>query len=156
MGHSFSCTYLHIVFSTSRRIPFFHDSEFRGRMHAFVGGIIRSLQCVPVEIGGPADHIHILLKIDRTHSIGEIVKEIKRISTIWVNNSSTGIQPFSWQTGYAVFSVSQSLLTAVRTYISKQMEHHSRLTFEQEFSLLLEKHGIMASTSNPSNPSNPG
>jgi REP element-mobilizing transposase RayT len=99
MGHSFSCAYLHIVFSTSRRIAFFQDPGFRGRLHAFIGGIIRSLHGEPIAIGGPADHLHILLKIDRNHSIGEIVKEIKRVSTLWVNNQSAAIPRFSWQTG---------------------------------------------------------
>jgi hypothetical protein len=39
-------------------------------------------------------------------------------------------------------SVSESNLLAVEEYIRSQEEHHRKLSFEDEFRLLLEKHGM--------------
>jgi hypothetical protein len=49
---------------------------------------------------------------------------------------------FAWQTGYGAFSVSQSNRAAVSRYIANQEEHHRRLTFQQEFMMLLRKNGV--------------
>src|SRR5215469_1404315 len=49
---------------------------------------------------------------------------------------------FAWQRGFGVFGVSASNLDAVVRYIQRQEAHHRRMTFEQEFIALLEKHGV--------------
>jgi hypothetical protein len=49
---------------------------------------------------------------------------------------------FGWQTKYGAFSVSASLLEKTVDYIKTQEEHHKRMTFQQEFVLLLKKHQI--------------
>ena len=49
---------------------------------------------------------------------------------------------FSWQTGYTAFSVSQSKLSEVKAYISRQEKHHRKLTYQEEVVALLKKHGV--------------
>ncbi len=49
---------------------------------------------------------------------------------------------FHWQDGYGAFSVSVSVKDSVFEYIAKQKEHHAHGTFEQEYQMLLDKHGI--------------
>jgi len=49
---------------------------------------------------------------------------------------------FEWQGGYADFSVSQSNLEEVKTYIANQQEHHRKLSFQDELRALLTKHQI--------------
>jgi len=49
---------------------------------------------------------------------------------------------FAWQSGYGAFSVSESNAPSVVRYIKSQVEHHKRLTFEEELAVLLRKHGI--------------
>lgn len=49
---------------------------------------------------------------------------------------------FSWQEGYAAFTVSPSATTAVKHYIEQQEQHHARHTFVDELKDLLEKAGI--------------
>ena len=50
--------------------------------------------------------------------------------------------PFSWQAGYASFTVSESNREDVQTYIGRQKEHHSRMPFAAELARLLDKHGV--------------
>ena len=47
-----------------------------------------------------------------------------------------------WQSGYGAFSVSQSAKESVICYIATQEIHHRKMTFQEEFRFLLEKHGI--------------
>jgi len=142
MSHSFSCVYLHIVFSTKKRMNFFQNPDFRNRLHTYLAGIVNNQNCVPIEIGGPSDHIHALIKINHSIAIGAAVKEMKRISSLWVNEQTCNCGKFAWQEGFSAFSVSESIKDRVRLYIRNQEEHHRRLTFEEELSLLLKMHGF--------------
>jgi putative transposase len=49
---------------------------------------------------------------------------------------------FQWQSGYGAFSVSSSQLDKVKAYVRGQREHHTKMTFEEEFVALLKKSGV--------------
>ncbi|MCX6879546.1 MAG: IS200/IS605 family transposase [Verrucomicrobia bacterium] len=124
MPQSLSSVYLHLVFSTKDRMPFLRDMALRGEVHSYLGGISKQLDCVPIIVGGVEDHIHLLARIGRGISQADWVKEIKRVSSTWIKTKSADLAKFSWQSGYGVFSVSQSNLEAVEQYIATQEEHH--------------------------------
>jgi putative transposase len=50
--------------------------------------------------------------------------------------------PFGRQSGYRAFSVSKSVKESVISYIASQESHHRKMTFQEEFRSLLQKHGI--------------
>jgi hypothetical protein len=52
------------------------------------------------------------------------------------------LREFPWQNGYGAFSVSQSNVEGVKLYIATQEEHHRTQTFQDEFRLFLERHGL--------------
>jgi putative transposase len=47
-----------------------------------------------------------------------------------------------WQEGYGAFTVSASNLDRVRHYVRNQETHHHLATFQDEYRLLLERHGV--------------
>lgn len=49
---------------------------------------------------------------------------------------------FGWQTGYGVFSVSESNVAAVSEYIAGQQEHHKKHSFQEEFVAFLKKNHV--------------
>lgn len=142
MSQSLSSVFLHIVFSTKERFPFFSDEDVRRQVHAFLGGIAKKLNCPPILIGGVSDHVHILIQLGRSVSQADLVKELKRGSNLWIQEHFPQIAKFAWQAGYGAFSVSASNVEAVRTYIANQPEHHAKLSFQDEFRAFLEKHGV--------------
>ena len=142
MPQSLSRIYLHIVFSTKDRQPFLSDSQLRKSLHSFIAGTMKQLDCIPVEIGGVEDHVHILCLLPRTKTVAEVVKETKRVSTNWLKEQSLTFQNFHWQGGYGVFSVSQSNVNAVVEYISNQEEHHREVSFQEEYRAFLRKHAV--------------
>lgn len=142
MPQSLSRIYLHIVFSTKDRQPFLRDTHLRKLLHAFVAGTMKQLDCIPVEIGGVEDHIHILCLLPRTKTVADVVKETKRVSTRWLQEQYLTVKNFHWQSGYGVFSVSPSNVSAVINYIRNQEEHHSKVSFQDEYRAFLKKHAV--------------
>ena len=130
----------HIVFSTKERRPLI-DQDFSDRLHSYVGGIVRANNALALEVGGMSDHIHVLIKLRASASLSHMVQLIKSGSSKWVHDHIR--QPaFAWQTGYGAFTLSESLCPKVRQYVQEQKEHHLRYSFEDEYQLLLKKHGI--------------
>ena len=142
MPQSLSSVYLHIVFSTKERMPFLSDPRIREEVHAFLGGVAKSRDCPPLLVGGMADHVHALVQLGRTVSQADLVKELKRASSVWIHERFPQLGAFAWQAGYAAFSVSVSNLDSVRAYIAKQEEHHAKISFQDEFRQFLEKHRL--------------
>jgi putative transposase len=90
-------------------------------------------------INGTADHVHVLLRARPAHAPAEIARVVKTNSSRWIRER---FPEFSWQTGYGVFSVSESNLPAVAKYIASQEEHHKRHSFQDEFRTFLAKNKI--------------
>lgn len=131
----------HIIFSTKERRPFI-NAKFRNELHPYIGGIIRDFGGEPIEIGGVADHVHILAKLPASLAIADALRLIKTNSSKWASEHKDLVRTFAWQAGYSAFTVSKSQAAAVRKYIRNQEEHHRKKTFKQELVSLLEKNDI--------------
>ena len=95
-----------------------------------------------MKVGGVADHVHLLCRFSRTITQAEWVKELKRVSNLWLKEQGDEYVEFQWQGGYADFSVSQSNLEQVTRYISEQESHHRKMSFQDELRALLRKHNM--------------
>lgn len=60
MAQSLGKILVHTVFSTKDRRPFLRDKALRDELHRYLGGILTSLGCQPIIIGGVEDHVHLL------------------------------------------------------------------------------------------------
>ncbi len=98
MPSTHSSLHIHIVFSTKERRPFIHP-EWKRDLHAFLGGCLKRLDAFPQEIGGVADHVHLLIGIKPVHAIADLVREAKRVSSEWVKEAQR-VRKFAWQEGY--------------------------------------------------------
>ena len=141
MPQSLSAVYIHLVFSTKNRQPFLRDLDIRTRLHAQLGGISKTLGCAPILTGGFEDHVHMLARFGRTITQAEWVKELKRVSNLWLKDEYQ-MRDFEWQGGYADFSVSESNLEQVKRYIANQEEHNRKINFQDELRALLTRHRI--------------
>ena len=143
MPQSLSKVLIHVIFSTRSRQPFLENRDDRLRVHEFIGGISREQACSPFIVGGVADHVHLLASLGRSVSQAELIKEVKRASSLWIKKElAKPYRSFGWQTGYGVFSISQSQIPATRKYIADQEKHHQMLSFQDEFRRFLTKYEI--------------
>jgi hypothetical protein len=86
--------------------------------------------------------VHILCALSRTVTAAEMVKEVKRGSTVWLKTKSPELHDFAWQSGYGIFSPGFSQLGAVRDYIARQEEHHRQISFQDELREFLRRYEI--------------
>jgi len=141
MPQSLSQIYVHLVYSTKGRKPLLLD-EIRPRLFAYTATVLNNLKCVPVEIGGIADHVHILCSLSKNFSVAKLVEEIKKPTSKWLKTQHDNLRDFQWQAGYGAFSVSRGDLGQIREYIMRQEDHHRTTTFEDELRQLLREHGV--------------
>ncbi|MCU0238422.1 MAG: IS200/IS605 family transposase [Pyrinomonadaceae bacterium] len=130
----------HIVFSTKERYPLIKN-EFRPRLHAFLGGCVKTLGGVPLAIGGTNDHVHLLIGLRATHQLSNVIKEIKVASSKCIHEEIL-FKEFAWQIGYGAFTVGISNLEQVRNYVLNQEIHHQKKNFETEYVQMLETANI--------------
>jgi putative transposase len=142
MPQSLAQVYLHLVFSTKDRRPLLQDNAIREELHKYLAGICNNLECPALQVGGVADHVHVLCRLGRTTSISGLIKELKVESSKWTKTKATTLAEFHWQNGYGAFSVSPGHVEALRQYIVNQEEHHKTETFQEEFRRLLTKYGL--------------
>ncbi len=138
MSHSYAQNHVHVVYSTKARQKLIAKSVQR-RLWAYIAGICKSYNILVFAIGGTDDHVHALFRLPPTITLARAISLLKANSSRWMSNQGTR---FSWQKGYGAFSVSSSNVAAVIKYIDNQEAHHRKMSFEQEFIALLDRHGV--------------
>ena len=141
MSDSYTNLLYHIVFSTKERRPLI-TSEYETQLYEYIGGIVRGLGGVSLEINGTVDHIHLLCKLRPDRSLSDVLRDLKAGATGWMHDVFPALKDFSWQRGYGAFTVSQSNVDAVRRYLIRQKEHHATVSFREEFIQFLKDNGI--------------
>ena len=101
------------------------------------------LDCGIRIINGTENHLHTLFLLNQNRSIKGIIKNVKSESSHWINQKDFYEKKFAWQIGYGAFSISESIVKDVEQYIRNQQEHHIKMSFQEEWELLLKKHNIV-------------
>jgi putative transposase len=145
MPHALCSAALHMVFSTKDRRCVFRTQEMRADTSAYITGILKNLDCPVIRIGMAVEHVHVLYQHSRTATIADAIAAAKRGSSEWIKSQpwarlNADFAQFHWQGGYGVFSVSESRIEAASAYIDGQMEHHKRVTFQDEYRDFLKRH----------------
>jgi len=140
MASTFLSLHYHIVFSTKDRTASIHP-EWRARLHQYLGGQIKGLGGVAQSVGGVADHTHLLVGLKATHCLADFMRELKKQASVWVH-SEIGALRFTWQEGYAAFTVSPNSRSRVRGYIENQEAHHRQKSFREELIEMLQRAGV--------------
>ena len=100
------------------------------------------MDCLCLIVGGHREHVHLLYRESSSRRPADVIKEMKRQSTIRMKENHYVPEDFRWQTGYGVFSISYWDLEKIQTYIQNQEIHHRKMTWDVEYRKLLERHGV--------------
>ena len=141
MPDTYTCLKYHLVFATRERTPWLVES-LRGDLYDYIGAMVVRRQALLLAIGGVEDHVHLLISFRPAVALAEVVRQIKAISSKWINERPDFDGTFAWQKGYAAFTVSESQVPTVRRYILRQEQHHHRSTFDTELQHLAIRHGL--------------
>ena len=141
MPGTFTRLLYHIVFSTKHRANLI-AADLQPRLYEYLGGTIRGECGIAHEIGGVADHVHLLIQWRTDEGLATLMRRLKANSSRWVHAKFPTMRGFAWQEGYAAFTVSPSQSETVRRYIRNQAAHHRQRGFVDELKVLLKAHGI--------------
>lgn len=138
---SFTQLSYHVVFGTKYRKPIITEA-IRQDLYEYLGGILRANGGSSIEIGGVADHVHLLVRLSPKRAISDVLRDLKANSAKWYNDKKDRQHKFEWQKGYGAFSVSYSRIEVAKRYIQNQEQHHREKSFQEEYEDFLKRHGI--------------
>lgn len=138
MTRTYTQMYIHLVFAVKGRrhlIPRSHKTD----VYRYITEIVKRRGHKLLAINGMSDHIHILIGLNPATAIASLVRDIKSVSSRFINESGWVSGRFAWQRGYGAFSYSRSHLHRVIRYIQRQEQHHAKQNFQDEFMEILTR-----------------
>ncbi len=127
--------YYHIVFWVKRKEVVIKES-LHYQLYGYIWERCEKMELIPMAVNGTENHIHILLKTHSNITIATIVQDIKGSSSRWLNVNADFSEPFSWQRGYGLFTVSPKDVEVIVNYIKKQKDHHSKGSVKTDWEML--------------------
>ena len=118
-----SLVLVHAVWATSRRQPSL-PRTLDERVLSIVGRQARELRCQLLAAGCASDHVHVVVRLGSSVSLGELLRRMKGASAYELNHEVQLPQRFAWQAGYWAESLSPIDHGLVVQYVQRQREHH--------------------------------
>jgi REP element-mobilizing transposase RayT len=138
---TFTQMYVQLVFAVKNRDAVL-TKNIRKRVFEYMSGIITNLKHKSIIVNGTSTHVHILFGLNPSISVSDTVHDIKRSSSLFINNEKLCPYRFSWQEGYGGFTYSRSQIDEIYKYIENQESHHEKRTFRKEYIGILIKNEI--------------
>ena len=133
--------YIQLVFAVKNREAVIQPN-IQNEVFSFITGTINSMGHKALAVNGLADHVHILVGLHPKMAVSDLVKEVKRSSTNFINQKNWMPGKFQWQPGFGGFSYSRSQIDQVINYIRNQKIHHKKKTFKEEYLKFLEEYKV--------------
>ena len=131
-----------IVFSTKYRKPSIELNSIH-RLNLFIKQLLENKKCHAYIVNGTRDHIHIITHLHPTVSLSSLVKDIKVSSRKFIKEFDLFPKFGGWQNGYAAFTYDQSSKENLISYVANQIEHHEKVNYKKELSLMLKRHDVL-------------
>ena len=141
MANTYFQCYVHLVFAVKHRECLILESN-REKIQKYICGIVNQDKCKVISIYCNPDHTHILVGFRPSIAISDLVRDIKSVSSKFINEQRLMRFRFNWQDGYGAFTCSHSRIDVVSNYIKRQPKHHKRQSFKDEYLCFLDKHEI--------------
>ncbi len=139
--HSYTRCWLHLIWETLRR-ELMLDKRAAARAsvnlseYSYEKGIYMKINYFN------AEHAHALIDLPTNLTIEQVIQLLKDGSSHWINQNHLVKGRFAWGRGYGAFSVSHSDVDNVANYIARQEEHHRKISYAEEYKLLVKRYGL--------------
>lgn len=138
MANTYTQITIQIVFAVKGRENFIKP-VFKDELFKYMAGIFRNKRQKLLCINGMPDHVHILIGLEPTMALSDLMRDVKANSSRFVNEQRWLPWRFEWQNGFGAFSYSRSQRPAVIRYIEQQERHHAKRSFQDEYLEMLKK-----------------
>lgn len=130
-----------IVFSTKNREHTLSKPK-RDELFRYISGVLKNKNCHLYQIGGVADHLHIITHLHPSIALASLVKDIKLASSEHIKNHQLFPLFDGWQVGYGGFTYSFKDKDHLINYVKNQEEHHKEKPYREELVELLKEHEV--------------
>ncbi|MBD5182809.1 MAG: IS200/IS605 family transposase [Bacteroidales bacterium] len=113
----------HIVIATKHREMTITEGH-KNSLYAYIIGILKNKNCFVLSINGIPNHIHLLVDLNPTIALADLVKELKVSSHYWLKNNPNFRYFYSWNRGYYAVSIGADGVSGCSEYIMNQERHH--------------------------------
>ena len=137
----FSKVWIHTIIGVRNKLPIILP-ENEPKIRIILIDCFKNQDCIVAEIGGTADHIHIVFQLTKEKGISEVLSEVFMESKSLINKDLYSANSFDWADSSASFSISSSQMTKVSEYLRNQKEIHKTKPFQKEFDEFLQIHNI--------------
>ncbi|MCL8008630.1 IS200/IS605 family transposase [Gelidibacter japonicus] len=141
MSNTFTQLYVQIIFAVMHKNALI-DQLWEERLYRYITGIIQNKGNKMIAINGMPNHIHLFIGMIPDISMSDLVREVKKSSTNFINGERLSSNKFQWQPGYGAFSFGRSDIDPIAKHIMNQKEYHKSNTFKEEYLGLLKTFGI--------------
>ncbi|NQU32338.1 MAG: IS200/IS605 family transposase [Bacteroidetes bacterium] len=141
MANTYTQLYVHYVFAVQDRLCLI-NIKWKDNLYKYMSGIIDQQGHKLYVINGMNDHIHLLISMTPKQAPSDLMYNLKRSSSLWINKNRLSIGKFSWQEGFGAFSLGKSQLQEKIKYIEEQQHHHMKATFREEYLQFLKENDI--------------
>lgn len=133
----------HIVIATKYRKYTIPESE-KKRLYAYIYSILQDRKCHLKRMNGISNHLHMLIDLNPTVALADLMRDIKQWSTKWAKDQPEFCHFEGWAKGYYAFTIGPDTQDAVIEYIKNQEEHHyTNFDFESELRDLAAHYGVV-------------
>jgi len=137
MANTYSQIYLHFVFAVQNRMSLINP-KWETELYKYMSGIVMNNGHKVYAINGMSDHVHALVSMSPKQAPSDLMHDIKRSSSLWINENRLTVGKFSWQEGFGVFSYGKSQISDIANYIENQEAHHRKRSFVEEYKEFLK------------------
>lgn len=131
----------HIVFCTKNR-DMTLDRQPREQLYRYIWKMIQERKCHLYRIGGIENHVHILLNLNPTVALADLMRELKANSSGWLKWNPLFPNFKGWGKEYYAATLAYADRNRVIDYIRDQEIHHNGENFDKEIKGLCNTEGM--------------
>lgn len=133
---SYTSIYLHIVIVTRHRVNCIIPAKER-ILFEYIWEVLKSKNVTLIRMNAALNHIHMLVNMPADIAPADVVRDVKRSSSLMIKRSLNLPGFLGWSREYAALSVSPDAVDSVSRYITNQKEHHKVTELLDEYRSML-------------------
>ncbi len=142
---SLQSNFVHCIIAVSKNSPEIPQQS----LVTFLDFLLDSIEAIGARqfaAGGSGNHVHFLISVPTDMALSVLMAEIKKITRRWLRDTAKNCHKFEWEQGYTTFSVGISQFRETVAYISRQLECHRKIDFDEELVLFSEAYKLAVSS----------
>lgn len=110
--------------------------KYKEDLYRFLWSEIKEKNCKLLRIGGIQNHVHILVDLNPSVALTNLVRDLKSRSSGWMRKDARFVNFRGWAAEYFAVTVSPEQKDVVIQYIKNQEVHHGVCSTDEEFAVL--------------------